>query len=208
MEPTGSFGPPGTALDVGGNIGYNAFMLAQFGWHVHTFEPMDLNVAMMRATACQNPVMAQRVEIHHMGLGAVDEDCELLSNHTNQGDGISRCGVNLGPAPYGYAVRQRFSVKRLDGVLAGLNLGAIRLVKMDVEGFECQVLKGGRSLLTHYKPRLIQTEVFHELQGCTVQEYLGQYATAGYTVAKDIHCAYPTMHHSGAVDDFYMCLKG
>lgn len=207
MKNTASFGPVGMALDIGGNIGYNAFMLAQAGWEVHSFEPMDLNVQMMKATACQNPQIAQRVHIHHMGLGAVNEHCEIMSNVTNQGDGVSRCGLSLGPVPSGYMVRQRFQVQRLDDVLAGMGLGSIQLVKMDVEGFECKVLQGGESLLTQYKPRLIQTEVFPELQGCTVEEYLAKYDRAGYTVAKDIDCMDPTMYHSGHVEDFYMCRK-
>ena len=70
------------------------------------------------------------------------------------------------------------------------------VVKCDVEGAEMEVLEGGRSLLTHFKP-VIVCEAHSELGAERVRELL---VHAGYTIRwiHDNHLlALPSLCHLG-----------
>lgn len=212
LEP---FGKPGTALDIGGNVGYMTFVMAQAGWRVITFEPNPANVAMMSATLCRNPHLAPKVTVHAIGLGASQDRCELISSTTNIGDTVTRCGAERGqPLDRGifkdpvYEKRGEFDVRRLDDVLKEENLTNINFVKIDVEGYECQVLKGGPSLLSQYRPKLIESEVWSTLAGCSVQEYFDLFTHANYAVGHDAQCQTTARPPSHGIVNVYMCARG
>merc|ERR1719263_1690757 len=113
----------------------------------------------------------------------------MISDDGNLGDGHSKCGDDARqPPPPGYHQRAEMTVRRLDDFLTAEHVDKIDFVKMDVEGFECQVMAGGQSLLTKFRPRLIQSEVWHDMQGCLPQEYLSGFAKASYSITKDRTC--------------------
>merc|ERR1719272_2017479 len=99
-------------------------------------------------------------------------------------------------------------VRRLDDVLAEEHVNAVDFVKMDVEGFECQVMAGGQSLLTKFRPRLIQSEVWPAMQGCLPKDYLASFAKASYSVTSDRACTIPVPDLTLPAADIvnrYMC---
>ena len=59
----------------------------------------------------------------------------------------------------------------------------IDFVKIDVEGFECKVFKGASKLLQQ-KPRIIQSEVWGTMQGCTPRQYVQLFMDAGYHLTR------------------------
>lgn len=88
----------------------------------------------------------------------------------------------------------------------------IDFVKIDVETFECQVFKGGQSVLTKYRPKMIKSEVWREMTGCTPQEYFGMFKAANYKITKGfdaqggLHCLAEDESITSARDnDFYIC---
>lgn len=200
---------PGNAFDIGGNIGFYTLVLAQAGWTVNTFEPMPGNLGMIRASLCENEDLASRVTVHPVGLGASPDTCQLISGKINVGDGIMRCGAEKeNPVPSDYEVRSIVEIKRLDDVLATQDIGQIDFLKIDVEGFECQVFKGAEDLLTKHRPKVIQSEVWPAMQGCKSQDYLDSFKSKHYSVAKDMEClngdsTAPTTE----IDNFFMCAE-
>lgn len=209
-------GPPGTALDIGANVGYYSFLLAEAGWRVEAFEPLPNNLELIKATACRNPELAAKIKIHSFGLGAHDDSCVFLSGHDNVGDGWVRCGdeavkmrSGLMPVPAGYGLRGSFPVKRLDDVLAAPGAPKeIDYVKIDVEGFECQVFKGGSSVLSNFRPRNIQSEVWPKMDHCKPTDYLDMFHQARYKVAKFRGCPHEDASLTPHIEDFFMCRKG
>jgi len=216
MRDASELGTPGTALDIGSNIGYHSFLLADAGWRVEAFEPLPKNLELIQATACQNPHLAEKITIHGIGLGPREDSCVFVSGFDNVGDGWVRCGdeanrIRAGqdPVPAGFQLRGSFPVKRLDDIL--MQVGApkkIDFVKIDVEGFECQVFKGGDSLLKHYRPRSIQSEVWPKMDHCLPADYLNMFKQANYKVAKTRGCEWPDSTLSGQIQDFFMCREG
>lgn len=207
LDPV-SLGSAGHAVDIGGNIGYFTFVLAQAGWNVTTFEPIPKNVALMQATLCQNPHLKSKIDIHNVGLGAKAENCQILSGDDNVGDGIARCGADAEtPVPAGYNIRSSFSVHRLDDMR--LKHDTVDFVKIDVEGFECQVFNGGRQFLEKYRPHHLHTEVWGKMQGCEPADYLNMFAKKGYHIASDEACHKKgaTVPVAGEIRDYWMCDK-
>merc|ERR1719335_581138 len=95
----------------------------------------------------------------------------------------------------GYDIKGRFSVNTLDNVLQTEPFvqrsppPKFEYVKMDVEGFEGMVMKGGMSLLKTYTPRRLQSEVWQEMQGLkNPNEFFDIFARAGYNVGKEFQC--------------------
>merc|ERR1719327_108340 len=218
VRDVSDLGPPGIALDIGANIGFYSFLLADAGWQVESFEALPRNQKLIQATACRNPRLAEKITLVRTGLGARDDNCVFVSGYDNVGDGMVQCGDDAkriqsakGPVVLmgqQYAVRGSFAVKRLDDILMLKGSPThIDFVKIDVEGFECQVFKGALSILKHYRPRKIQSEVWSKMQGCVNTDYLNMFKQANYEVARTRGCERPDSSLSGDIQDFFMCRK-
>jgi FkbM family methyltransferase len=199
-------GNAGHALDIGTNVGFYSFVLAAHGWSVTAFEPMSANHELLDATMCKNPALKQMIMLNKFGLGAKDDHCIIISDDNNLGDGISQCGDDAKkPIRAGYHQRATMDIRRLDDVLTEEHVSQIDFVKMDVEGFECHVMEGGQSLLTKFRPRLIQSEVWHDMQGCLPQDYLSSFAKASYSVTNDRECTTANLTRPAKIENRYMC---
>jgi len=200
-----SYGPAGSAVDIGANVGFYTLALARAGWNVTAFEPLSSNIKLLSASLCRNPDLASRITLHTVGLGPRPEHCTIISRNANVGDGQVRCGPPVSARVQGYESRGGFDLQRLDDVLAEQKLSRIDFLKIDVEGFECEVLAGGPSVLSKYRPRLIQSEVWYDMENCAPAEYLAKFRKAKYVIAKEKTCEMPTMSVDRAIQDFWMC---
>lgn len=184
------WGAPGEALDIGGNIGYYTFALANAGWRVRTFEPIEYNRAFLKATLCQNPILAERIKLHEMGLGVKNEDCSMVVWPGNVGNGLVRCSqADVGDAEWervNLVQAGSFKLRRLEDVLHEEGISKIDFVKMDVEGYECEALKGaGVDFLSKFRPRLFKSEVWKDMVRCTSLEFFSMFENAGYRLGMD-----------------------
>jgi len=198
------FGKPGNMLDIGGNIGYFSLLMAHAGWTVTTFEPMAPNLAILNASLCLNPHLAERVKVVPFGLGPTPQKCKMFAPADNLGDGHVACGNDLASGfsndPNSPAYIQKFNVQevgqfeiqRLDQLLQQHAVGNIDFVKIDVEGYESQVLASAPNLLTQYKPRVTKLEVWNASFGFSGTHFLQQFEAAGYQFFSDSKCTLPT----------------
>ena len=200
----------GHAVDIGGNIGMYTFVLAKAGWNVTSFEAMPFNIMLQKATVCANPDVSSRIDLHEVALSDVEQHCHLLSQTNNVGDGILACDesayLNLRGT---FKVRGQFDVKRLDDVWPSCKFSEqpVDLLKMDVEGFECRVLRGASELLAQ-RPRMIQSELWGTMSNCTPTEFMKIISGAGYSVARDASCreeVSPKLPSGREIRDFWMC---
>jgi len=210
------YGRPGHAVDIGGNVGFYTFALAKAGWNVTTFEAMSTNVALMKATLCANPDIVERVDLHEVGLGDSPGRCSLMSHSINVGDGMVVCSANDMPnhlAPTNMVVREHFEVKRFDDQFPKGKFAEqkVDFVKIDVEGFECKVFRGASKLLQQ-KPRIIQSEVWGTMQGCTPRQYVQLFMDAGYHLTRNPLCQGDVflgeLPKGTAIADYWMCHTG
>jgi FkbM family methyltransferase len=142
-----------TVLDIGANCGLVTVFAA--GWVgaegvVHAFEPQVHLAAMVEGSCGDNGY--SHVSVHKVGLSDHAGRFKMRLVEGNLGTASLVEGV-------GNAEGAEVEVCRADEYLRGLGLSSIRLVKMDVEGHEASVLRGGVSFFREVRPEVIVFEV-------------------------------------------------
>jgi len=167
--------PGNVAVDVGAYVGLYTIALAQRTGRtgrVYSFEPDPQNCAVLRKHVELNNV-SDRVEVHQLALGDKNGFVPFTAGRDSQsviGTGSSTSGT----------VR----IVRLDSILCS---GRVDILKIDVEGFEENVLKGAELLLSDKdrKPRVIFIEVHPYnwyLSGTTSNSVINRLARCSYKV--------------------------
>ena len=127
-----------TLLDIGANIGFYSCLAASRGKQVVSFEPSHRNLNFLYRNLWENKLSS--VEIFPLGLA--------------RQSGLSRIygfgGIASFVVGWGQAETSKYSlvpVTSLDAVAAKRFQGSRLLIKMDVEGFELEVLAGATETL-------------------------------------------------------------
>lgn len=140
LRPLRSELQAGVILDIGANIGNHAVYFSSHAAHVYSFEPNPRTFDLLSF----NAKMAGNVTPFNVGLGEREETLELNENPENMGASSIRYGAGADRP------KVPIAVKRLDDI--ALDLPSINLVKIDVEGFEPYVLRGGQRTLEKHQP--------------------------------------------------------
>jgi FkbM family methyltransferase len=130
-------------LDIGANVGFYTCLAASRGKRVLSFEPSPRNLSFLYKNLASNNF--SNVDVFPMGLAREPGTMPIF------GFG----GISSFVPEWAQAQRSRYTmvpVTTLDSALAGrLERGRL-LIKMDVEGFEADVLAGAQAVL-HRNPR-------------------------------------------------------
>jgi len=140
------------AVDVGANVGLWARPLTKKFNHVIAFEPLAPVYQCL-----EKNVNGLNIEIHKHALGSVNDMIEMVYNAENTGSSyVSEIGTGS------------IDIKRMDD----LDLPKFGLLKIDCEGHELEVIKGGEQTILKYKP-IIVVEQHPESEYCAAT-YLKQ----------------------------------
>ncbi len=144
--------PDDVVIDVGANYGVVSLLAAELvgaSGSVHAFEPQPHVASLLRRSAQMNGY--NQLHVHEVALSEEDGELEL---HIPVG--------NLGGASLTRLSGQGSSipvkVRHGGTVLAELELPAIRLLKIDIEGHEAEFLRSGRDFLRSCPPDVILFE--------------------------------------------------
>ena len=137
-------------IDVGGFIGDSALILAPLtDKYVYSFEALEENYKLMQKTLHLNNL--KNVVAENLGLGSSEEVLEISA-------------VALASATFGKPVSrvkyiENVSIITLDSYVIkhDLNVG---LIKVDIEGFEQEFLKGAEKTIKKFKPVLF-ISIYH-----------------------------------------------
>jgi FkbM family methyltransferase len=143
LEPL--VGPGATVLDVGANLGfYSALFAAQVGprGRVVAFEPSPRVFAKLRATIARNRL--DQVVGVNCGCGSAAGEAVLHQVSASTGSGSLVAGAAAG---------ETVEIRRLDDIPEARERPP-QLIKIDVEGFEPEVLAGARAILAEHRPLL------------------------------------------------------
>lgn len=152
--------PNATVLDIGANVGHHTFVFAALGWNVLAFEPNPDLWAVIEAKV--RAARLSKVMLNRFGLGESDEILAFsVPDRRNSGTGQflptgSALPTNVMSLP----------VRRADSTLARLGIERVDLVKIDVQGFEPQALRGLKDTLDRCRPILcveVGAENRHEI---------------------------------------------
>jgi len=150
-------------LDIGANIGYHTLSVATHlrdKVTIHAFEPIPRLCRQITESLALNE--ATNVTVHKSGLGLSSENRLLYLRPDNIGGSGVVEYTQLNLAPVSGPITVPFT--SLDEVLTGLP--NLTLIKIDVEGYEFEVLQGGQKLLQKFHPVIIMefSPMFYRLE--------------------------------------------
>lgn len=134
-------------VDIGAFLGAYSIIAANRGATVHAFEPSSKNRAPLTRAIKMNGYM-DRVTIHSVAV-ANHRGEAFFSNSWGSGNRL------LDESGHDDTARQVVQVCRLDDISSPFEVRELAVLKIDAEGFDIDVLKGGRSFLERHDPVLI-----------------------------------------------------
>ena len=139
----------GVALDIGANIGNHSVFMARYFARVISVEPNPTALALLRCNLAL--AGAHHAQVLPVGLADAPGTLEFRQNESGNlgGSGFAFAGLRAGHAI-------TCEVVRGDDVLTPELLGgALRLVKIDIEGAELAALKGLATTLKREQPLVL-----------------------------------------------------
>ncbi len=142
-------------VDIGANLGLHSLaMSAAVGpsGTVFAFEPEAHNFQLLEHNLRANG--ASNVISRRMAAGEAEGLCRLALNPWNYGD------HRVGTANLDSRLFQEVALTTIDACLRDVPHGTVALIKIDVQGYECQVLQGMRVTLERNPQAVLMLEVF------------------------------------------------
>lgn len=132
------------ALDIGANVGNHAIHLAKACDKLYCFEPND-SVANVFSSALNSK--KSNIKLYRFGLSDRDETLRFYENSGNLGASSFEKEHNKNEC-----TEKRLNVRSGDAVVKELDISNIDFIKIDVEGFEKEVLSGLRNTIKDNNP--------------------------------------------------------
>jgi FkbM family methyltransferase len=161
-------------FDVGANFGYYSIRLASSlneTGHVYSFEPCTATFSRLEENIALNNLGAKITAVQ-LGFSDREGRASLLEDRTNSG-AATISGDDKGEA---------ISLQTLDNFCAQRGVNKVDIMKIDVEGHELPVIKGGETILSRDRP-LIMIEFNSEAlgrSGCTSKDLASALRALGY----------------------------
>jgi len=145
--------PGDTVLDIGANYGvYTSTMASLVGdsGTVYAFEPASETAGLLRKTLANNTL--DNVVVKQMALSSFTGTANLSNNFYSEMNSLSASPDSTGS--------EAVEVTTLDKVISETGIRDISFIKMDAEGEEANIIKGGENLFAGQSP-LVMVEFRH-----------------------------------------------
>tara|TARA_R100001163_G_C5064688_1_gene202371 strand:- start:1502 stop:2362 length:861 start_codon:yes stop_codon:yes gene_type:complete len=175
--------PGNTVIDIGANIGSHTLPLAQIvgpDGRVVAVEPTAYAFQKLTTNLMLNPDIQKRVTTLQVMLAesaSISVPKALPSSWPMAG------GKDVHPLMRSLEKStDGASVTTLDAIVETLNLNEIDFIKLDVDGYEVNVLRGGMETLSRFKPRIMVELADYTLraQGVSLADLLDIFLTFNY----------------------------
>ncbi|MDD5363151.1 MAG: FkbM family methyltransferase [Ignavibacteria bacterium] len=152
-----------TILDVGANDGQFALFIMKLfpNSKIFSFEPL---------TSCYKNILdlsknEKRIIAFNCALGEKNESTEIYHNEFSPSSSLLKMGKeHIKNFPYTEAQKKEtVSVRMLDSIEELSGVGGEVLMKVDVQGYELNVIKGGKEFIRKYSPYIILEVSFADL---------------------------------------------
>lgn len=174
-----------TVLDVGANIGAHTLPIARLvgtTGRVIAFEPTDYAFTKLAKNVAANPAISGRIRCVQTMLVDVAEGFSppplysswpLASEAGSHAEHQGRLMAST-----------RATATSLDAVVDELALERVDCIKLDIDGFECQMLRGSSASLARWQPAIVMELAPYVLEehGGSVEEMLSLLYQHGYSL--------------------------
>jgi FkbM family methyltransferase len=171
---------PQCIIDVGANVGQFSIACSQLLNHpqIHAFEPLPDCVHQLKT----NTAKLSNIHIHPIALGDVAGQVEFRVNaHSHSSSILPMHSLHLEAFPTAQETKLlSVDVKTLDQVFQSVQLPRPLMLKVDAQGYESNVLRGGAELLhqvdwvlleTSFKPLYVGELLFNDI--CQLMQSFG-----------------------------------
>jgi FkbM family methyltransferase len=167
--------PGMNVVDIGGNLGYYALLEARAvgnAGRVVAIEPVAANFAQLSKNVKANGY--RNIRLHNVAIGASNGIAAMYIGKKSNWH-------SLHPVPW-KTRKTTVRVSTLDAMLGEHNLRSVDLIRMDLEGYEVEVIHGMAETLENYSPRLLVELHPHVAGADAILRYLRQLKTLGYNL--------------------------
>jgi FkbM family methyltransferase len=174
-----SFVKPGhVCFDIGANIGVYSVIFGKLSGsakRVHSFEPVEHIRARLQANIRLNGMEA--INVNGFALGSEPGLLEMLQikeGHFRGGTSTFVKNENIAEMGESEFEKRQVEIRTLDQYVIDVGLDRVDFIKIDVEGFELNVLRGAEDTLSQFKPTIIleYDERRHGEHGDSIKELL------------------------------------
>lgn len=148
--------PGQTVLDIGANIGAHTLHLAEAvgsRGRVLAFEPTRYAFCKLKCNVEANPALANQIAAEQIMLGVSDDG--PLGPETYSSWPLTSRG-NRHPLHRGaLETTDGAAVRSLDSYVLQAGIPQVHLIKIDVDGAECEVLSGAQDVLRAHRPTIV-----------------------------------------------------
>ncbi len=166
-----------TCIDVGANLGLVSLRMAEKvgpNGHVHAFEPQPQMIDYLKNTLSRRVI--SNITLHEIALGSATGTLTLSVPPGNAGR------ASLMPSEWPDDDTFDVEVRTLTECMKNLGWGPVSLVKIDVEGFESEVITGGIEYIRSSPPWVFIVEEHALIIGKKLPLVLELLAVSGYEI--------------------------
>ncbi|MGY4330317.1 FkbM family methyltransferase [Bradyrhizobium sp. LB7.2] len=149
------------SFGVGEDISFDLELIRRVGCNVHAFDPTPISVGWIKKQR-----VTSNLQFHDFGLSGQDG---LIEFHVPAGGGGHSFSISAQPDAHQQGIVS-CSVKRLNTIMVELGHRSIDLLKMDIEGFEYEVLED--MMRCGLRPRILLVEFHHTYYGIKKEKTL------------------------------------
>jgi FkbM family methyltransferase len=158
-----------TFWDIGGNTGHHSLFMSKLCRQVHYFEPFPALRERFQSNVELNKI--DNVNVHEIGLGAQEDTLTYYApTQRNLGTGSFLQSHSASNVAAGEIV-----VRRGDDVCGEEGVAPPDIIKLDVEGFEFDVLRGMQETLSTYKPVVLMEITQSSLQHLAPEDSISEF---------------------------------
>ena len=169
--------PKAIFMDIGANIGHHSIFLSKFTSQVLAFEPYPkVNMQFKQQIAHNN---ISNIQIFETGLSDRRETLNYYApTGNNEGIGsFDESSIGKGNTSYG-----KLELQEGDQVIASDSWKNIKLIKIDVEGFEKKVIKGLTRTIEEERPVIVCEITYGQQLSFVSIEELSSYLPQNYEI--------------------------